>query len=80
MCALEGEGWIHFISANPFKGEHSQHDWRPEILRHFDEQDLDIFHLDFGGLAAPATLLKCPRKRQSSPQLAYERSKEYELA
>jgi hypothetical protein len=49
----------------------------------FDEQDLNIFHLDFGGLAAPVTLLKCPRKRQSSPQSAYgpgERSKEYELA
>jgi hypothetical protein len=35
---------------------------------HFDVQDLDIFHLDFGGLAVPVTMLKCPRKRQSSPR------------
>jgi len=44
----------------------------------FDDQNLDIFHLDLERLADPVTQLKQTRKRQSLPQSAYGPGRESE--
>jgi hypothetical protein len=82
MCALEGEGWIHFISTQSLqRGALPTRLAVRDSREDFGEQGLDIFHLGLGGLAALVTPLKCRKSINHLPKSAYgpgERSKEYE--